>query len=247
MIFWSFCPQRRNSNSFPWVGVGAHLPPASLPWPVSPSPEVRSAKHRAISSRPTLLFTRISRFSPCSVAMLGACIWGMKETYQEGENQEIAFRGAPRMAGQRRELQRVAGGQRAGPKEVDAVRGSRQSKNPWRGSPGCVPELAGQPGQGCSQGRAPLRPQSLAVVPCFDSTTVHPATRPRTLSPSRLSCSCISPLPDSGSALCRMLYGPGDVIGRPEPALRLKAPAYTHLVCQNNNAAVRGFRPGWVL
>ena len=64
--------------------------------------------------------------------MLGACVWGMKQTYQEERTRRLPLEEPPRMAGERRELQRVAGTE-SRPKEVDAgVWGSRQSKNPWR-------------------------------------------------------------------------------------------------------------------
>ena len=78
------------------MGWGVRLPPASLPWPVSPSPEVRSAE---TWSHQQLLFpTAVHSEFPDSLLHCnnaGYLRMGNETDIPGGErNQEIAFRGA---------------------------------------------------------------------------------------------------------------------------------------------------------
>ena len=68
-------------------------------------------KHGATSSFfSPLLFIQNFQILSCIVTMLGTCVWGMKQTYQEErETRKLPLEEPPRMAGERRELQHVAG------------------------------------------------------------------------------------------------------------------------------------------
>lgn len=115
--------------------------------------------------------------------MLGACIWGMKQTPGRRErNQEIAFRGAPQMAGERRELH------------------EDQARVAWSW------EAKARSGDG-----AKLEPSMTSVpsrlwFPVLTSTTVHPATHSQDTVPIQ-AVHCLTL-----ARPCRMLYGPRDEV-----------------------------------
>lgn len=139
-------------------------------------------KHRAISSFfSPLLFTQNFQILSCSVAMLGACVWGMKQTYQEERTRRLPLEEPPRMAGQRRELQRVAGDREQAQRSGCWVVGLQAEQKPLERKPRLGFHRAGRPkpGQGMQPGQSPsvTSVPSRLWFPVLTSTTVHPATR----------------------------------------------------------------------